>query len=243
MGGESGPERVGTSGFLGEAAPKEPTCFISELVKINKFEINSSVFRADRQLSFFFLDSSGDKEGGLRAKKRRAQLRGKDPRLGELCRGYLTSLKLDDLAGRVVVEWNPKMRSSAGRAYWPHGLIQLNPRLLEISDAEVRRTLLHELAHLIAYERHPYRRIKGHGKEWRQACVDVGIPNEKATHQLALPSRTMRRQWQYECPACHKSFERVRRFKSAVACYECCRVSAGGNYHDDFRLIERRVNA
>lgn len=204
--------------------------------------MNVSVFRADRQLSFSFLDWSGGKQGGLRPEKGRASLRGKDPRLGEFCRSQLTRLKLDDLAGRVVVEWNPRMRSSAGRAYWPHGLIQLNPRLLEISEAEVRRTLLHELAHLIAYERHPRRRIKGHGKEWRKACVDVGIPDEKATHQLALPTRTMRRQWRYECPVCHQSFDRVRRFKSAVACFECCRVSAGGSYHDDFRLIERRVN-
>jgi predicted SprT family Zn-dependent metalloprotease len=243
MSGESGPDRVGTSGFLEEAGPKEPTCFISELEKINRSEMLGLVFRVDRQLSFSFLDSSGEKAGGFREKGKRVLIKGVDPGLGELCRGDLERLKLDDLAARVVVEWNPKMRSSAGRAYWPHGLIQLNPRLLEISDAEVKRTLLHELAHLIAYERHPHRRIKGHGKEWRQACADVGIPNEKATHQLALPTRTLRRQWLYECPACHKSFERVRRFKSAVACYECCRVSAGGNYHDDFRLIERRVSA
>lgn len=200
------------------------------------------MFRADRQLSFSFLDSSGENPGGVRDKERRVLVKGVDAGLGELCRGHLERLKLVELAGRVVVEWNPRMRSSAGRALWPHGLIQLNPRLLEISEAEVRRTVLHELAHLIAYERHPHRRIKGHGPEWRRACADVGIPDERATHQLALPTRTMRRQWRYECPACEKSFERVRRFRSAVACYDCCRVSSGGTYHDAFRLIERRVS-
>lgn len=154
------------------------------------------------------------------------------------CAALAENLGLPDLAARLVVRWNGRMRSTAGRATWPLALIEINPRLREISPEEVRRTILHELAHLVAYERSPKRRIPAHGREWRRACVDLGIPGEKATHELSLPSRTLKRQWRYCCPGCESSFERVRRFKSRVACYECCRRTNGGDYHDDFRLRE-----
>ena len=193
-------------------------------------------------MSFSFLESRGNERADGRVEKKRVSGGGRDEGLTEFCREHLEQLSLQDLAERVSVEWNPRMRSSAGRALWPHGLIQLNPRIGEISTREVRRTVLHELAHLIAYERHPYRRIKGHGREWRKACCDVGIPGESATHQLPLPTRTMRKQWHYQCPVCRKSFERVRRFKGTVACYHCCQHSNGGSYHDAFRLIEKRLS-
>jgi len=172
-----------------------------------------------------------------------SQLTGRDEKLTKFCAALLKDLGLRDLKGRVSVEWNTRMRSCAGRAFWPKGMIQLNPKLLGISKAEVRQTLLHELAHLIAYERNPNRSIKSHGEEWKQACIDVGIPGEKATHQLALPSRVLKRQWRYECPACGKVIERVRRYKSAVACYDCCLKATGGVYHDSFRLRELRLKA
>lgn len=158
------------------------------------------------------------------------------------CRGYLEQLGLEDLSARVCVEWNSRMRSAAGRAIWPQGLIQLNPRLVAISDSEVRRTVLHELAHLVAYERNPSRPIKGHGREWQLACADLGIPGENATHRLELPSRKIRRRWRYACGSCGSVLDRVRRFKGAVACYECCRRNNGGAYSDQFRLVEQRLD-
>jgi predicted SprT family Zn-dependent metalloprotease len=199
------------------------------------------VLRSDRQLSFSFLDHQGEGRTVPGFQRQSVYPKGEDREWIEFCKGHLVRLQLEELADRIVVEWNPRMRSSAGRALWPDGLIQLNPRLPEISESEVRRTVLHELAHLIAYERHPHRRIKGHGREWQRACTEVGIPGEGATHQLALPTRTLRRQWRYECPECDQGFERVRRFKSAVACFECCRNSNGGFYHERYRLVERRI--
>lgn len=200
------------------------------------------MFRPARQMKFGFLDSpeapTATAETVLEACSR---LMGQDEKLTDVCIDLLRDLELDDLADRISVEWNTRMRSCAGKAFWPTGLIQLNPRLTSISDAEVRQTLLHELAHLVAYERYPNRSIKSHGKEWQRACTDVGIPGEKATHELALPARTLRRKWRYDCPMCEKSFERVRRFKGVVACYDCCSKTSGGRYHDSFRLTEVRL--
>lgn len=43
---------------------------------------------------------------------------------------------------------------------------------------QVRRTLLHELAHALAWER---RSSRGHGSVWRYYCASLGIPNERST--------------------------------------------------------------
>src|SRR4051794_35873630 len=97
------------------------------------------------------------------------------------------------LAERVTVRWNPGMRSTAGTANWTKCLISLNPQLRPFGDAEVDGTLRHELAHLLAQFRAGKRRIQPHGREWRQACVDLGLPNEKRCHDLPLQRRQLQR--------------------------------------------------
>ena len=71
--------------------------------------------------------------------------------------------------------WNARMRTTAGVAVASRWEIWLNPALRGISPHEVERTLLHELAHLLAQHRVGRRRIAPHGQEWRQACQDLGI--------------------------------------------------------------------
>ncbi len=194
------------------------------------------MFRSARQMKFSFAEPSSDISRSNREPSFRQQ--GSDATFSHWCRKLVSNLGLIDLEKRVAVEWNPRMRSCAGRAFWPSGLIHLNPELSNISESEIKRTLLHELAHLIAYERNPYRAIKSHGLEWQRACKDLGIPDERATHELALPTRSLKRRWKYECPKCGKAFERVRRYKGAVACYECCLKTTGGVFDPTYQLVE-----
>lgn len=154
------------------------------------------------------------------------------------CAELARALGMKKLATRVVVQWNKRMRSTAGRASWPEGKIELNPKLAELAPDEIHATMLHELAHLVAYARAGRKRIAAHGVEWRQACSELGIPNERATHSLPLPSRRMQRKWRYTCPECGEGFDRVRRMKRYVGCYACCKVHHGGYYHRKFRLVE-----
>jgi SprT protein len=168
-------------------------------------------------------------------------LRGRDDVCTEECVDALRNLGLDALAQKVVVVWNTRMRTTAGRAFWPEGKIELNPKLKEIAPGEVRGTLLHELAHLVAYARAGRRRIAAHGAEWRQACADLGIPGERATHSLPLPGRTMQKKWRYACPACGQGFDRARKMKRSAGCYSCCKEHNGGYYHKKFRLSETQL--
>ncbi|HYK24573.1 MAG TPA: SprT-like domain-containing protein [Candidatus Acidoferrum sp.] len=141
----------------------------------------------------------------------------------------------DQIANDLRVEWNSRLKTAAGRADYRERLISLNPRLSE-HPAEINRTLRHELAHILAQFRAGQRRISPHGAEWRQACVDLGIADEKRCHNLPFPARTYAARFVYRCPNCRQEFRRVRRVHRAVACLACCRKHNGGHFDPRFRL-------
>src|SRR5438445_8574459 len=54
-------------------------------------------------------------------------------------RELLRSLGADELARKIRVEWNPRMRTAAGRADYREKLISLNPLLRDLSDGFPQR--------------------------------------------------------------------------------------------------------
>ncbi|MCF6313651.1 MAG: SprT-like domain-containing protein [Verrucomicrobiales bacterium] len=158
-------------------------------------------------------------------------------------RRWLSPLRMSALSERLQVRWNSRLQTTAGRAHYRESRIELNPRLIAVADlAEIERTMKHELAHLVAYERCPKgqrRKLQAHGVEWREACADLGIAGEARCHELALPGRKMRRKYAYVCPSCSAVIERVRRFKGYISCYPCCKQYSGGRYDKRFQLVER----
>ena len=164
-----------------------------------------------------------------------------DGGLTEWCRETATSMGMPELARRVRVGWNARMQTTAGRAWWPDRLIELNPKLKELPAEEMWRTLRHELAHLIAYERAGRRRIEVHGPEWQAACADLGIPNEQPFHTLPFKRKRMRRNFAYVCPKCCTTIRRVKKIQRTVACYACCRKYSGGEFDSRFRLHEQKL--
>jgi len=163
-----------------------------------------------------------------------------DSGLTAWCREAAKSLLLNELARKVTVTWNPRMQTTAGRAWWPDRAIELNPKLKECEPEELWRTLKHELAHLVAYERCGRRRIDPHGPEWQAACGELGIPGEQPYHTLPFKRRRMKRNHAYICSNCFAVIHRVRPIKRTVACYDCCRKFNNGAYHDRFRLIKNK---
>ena len=153
------------------------------------------------------------------------------------------------LAERVAVRWNPRLRSTAGRAYPRKWRVELNPRI-RVHPGETSRPLRHELAHLlVAWEVEAFgtaarRRVRGrrlaiHGPEWKRACALLGIDGEERCHQLPLAvPRYVARPYAYECPACRLVLRRVLPIKRGrmLACGECCRRQARGRFDLRFRL-------
>jgi predicted SprT family Zn-dependent metalloprotease len=150
----------------------------------------------------------------------------------------LTAVGCSELAPRLKVSWSGRLRSTAGLAYPAKVLIKLNPRLREFGQAEVDRTFLHELAHLVAHQRAGRRRIDPHGPEWRRACIDLGLKDERRCHDLPLPRREVVRRHFYRCPACGYEVRRVRPIRRPSACLACCRKHSGGRYDERFRLVK-----
>jgi SprT protein len=161
---------------------------------------------------------------------------GRDPALEALARELLLQNGAADLASRVIVEWSRRLRTAAGRAEYRGSRVLLNRRLSAHGEAEVDRTLRHELAHLLAQSRAGRRRIAPHGREWRRACADLGIGDETRCHTLPFPVRRMRRSHLYVCRHCRREFPRTRPLRRASACLACCRAFNHGDYDRRFRL-------
>jgi SprT protein len=150
-------------------------------------------------------------------------------------RDLLRSLGAARFATELRVEWNSRLKTAAGRADYRHKLVSLNPRLFE-HPAEIDRTLRHELAHILAQFRAGRRRILPHGDEWRIACRDLGIANEKRCHNLPFPVSARAQRYLYKCPSCRRDFHRTRPIKRAVACLACCRAHNNGEFDPRFQL-------
>jgi SprT protein len=153
----------------------------------------------------------------------------------QTARELLCSFGADRIARKLRVEWNSRLKTAAGRADYRQQLISLNTRLFE-QAAEIDRTLRHELAHILAQFLAGRRRILPHGIEWRQACRDLGIGDEKRCHNLPFVARTYAPRFVYRCPNCRQEFPRVRRVRRAVACLACCRKHNGGEFDPRFTL-------
>jgi SprT protein len=153
----------------------------------------------------------------------------------QTARDLLNTNGAAQIANDLRVEWNPRLKTAAGRADNREKLISLNPRLLEY-PIEIDRTLRHELAHILAQFRAGRRKISPHGVEWQQACIDLEIADEKRCHNLPFPARTYAARFVYRCPNCRQEFPRVRRMRRAVACLACCRKHNGGHFDRRFRL-------
>jgi len=152
-------------------------------------------------------------------------------------RAWAERLGLPGLSARVTLRWHERLRTTAGVARLDSWLILLNPRLLAYPE-ELSRTFLHELAHLVAHARHRRRLIEPHGPEWRQACRELGLPDEARCHSLPLAApRRVRRKYFYHCPQCRREVGRVRPFRHAEACLVCCRTHARGQYDRRFRFM------
>jgi SprT protein len=159
-----------------------------------------------------------------------------DSRLTAWAVEFAKALRMPNIAEKARVVWNPRMQTTAGRAFWPDCRIELNPMLKDCAPGEIWRTLKHEMAHLVAYERYQHRWIEPHGVEWQAACTDLGIPGEPRCHDLPFTRRKIERKHAYICPNCSTIFPRVRPLKKGEACSECCRKFNGGNYSVKFRL-------
>jgi SprT protein len=145
------------------------------------------------------------------------------PRLHQIAEETFADLLLmHPLKRPTRVEWRP-YRVSAGMAYYKLGIIGLS-RYVLTTEAAVVDTLIHEYAHLLAYER-AGRRGANHGPDWQAAMTELGRP-PKVRHNYAVNRNTKRQEVGYQCLRCGETFIRSRRLPRRK---KYVHVSCGGD--------------
>lgn len=126
-----------------------------------------------------------------------------------------------ELAERLLVEhglagWTfafDRARVRAGACHHHDRRITLSPHLtLAHDDAQVRETLLHEIAHALVGPRH------GHDQVWRAQAVAIGSSGQRcyqAGEEPVVPGR-----WQGRCAAGHV-VHRHRKPTRVLVCTRC----------------------
>ena len=114
---------------------------------------------------------------------------------------------------RAGVCRHPFVRKNVSRP----GTIELSAHFVNLNDeAEVRDTILHEIAHALAGKGH------GHNAVWRKKCLEVGARPERCYGEhVEMPKG----KWSASCPSCSKVFHRHRRPKAhrVIWCAKCGR--------------------
>ena len=130
-----------------------------------------------------------------------------------------------------LTHWRFKFDNAKSR----FGLCDPNKRVISLSrhltelnpEAEVRETILHEIAHALTPG-------KGHGPEWKRVARSIGS-NAGRTHDAAVPEA----RWLLICPSCANTTKRSRRTKTGAvtACGKCCREHNKGVWHKDYVYV------
>ena len=128
--------------------------------------------------------------------------------------------EMPELSDGVRVAYNPRLRTTLGRAVPAEGRVELNTHLLRRHPAELVPTLVHELAHLAAHAR--YGAVQPHGRHFRTLMRAVNL-SAATTHSLPTAGlRRRRRRYLYlhRCDGCGQHFV-ARRVRRDVYCKTC----------------------
>ncbi len=142
--------------------------------------------------------------------------------LEKLGNGVLLLWNADELRGRWSVHYNRRMRTRAGAAWLRERRIDLNPRLLARHPLQVPETLVHELAHLVVYER-AGAGAKPHGRAWQILMRRAGLPATRC-HQMDISGLRLPRRSYWFLYLCRRCPSWWIQCQAAVRrCPECAR--------------------
>lgn len=109
-------------------------------------------------------------------------------------------------------------RRRLGKCSYQEGLITLSRPYTQIrSEANVRNTILHEIAHALT----PF---ADHGLEWKMVAIRIGAKPEACGNIVAEGLEPLKGKWIATCPNGHvANFYRKPKAGSVRSCAKCCR--------------------
>jgi len=92
-------------------------------------------------------------------------------------------------------------------------MIQLSKKwVINLKEDEIKDTILHEIAHAIVGP------FKGHGKEWKQVCVQIGA---RPTAKFKPKKEQIPYAWKSVCPECGTWVGHFRKPRVGRHCRKC----------------------
>lgn len=188
-----------------------------------------------------YISVSGGRPGAPRA-RRTAGLRVSDlwtpdqplpdgPVLEAIANRLAAIWELPELPRRCRIGYNPRLRTTAGRAACEEAgrgpgsrqgayRVELNPHLLREHPEQLVPTLAHELAHVAVWLRYG-RRTAPHGREFRTLMRAANLSDARC-HDLPAARQLRRRRYLYlhRCSDCGQTFI-ARRPRRNVYCRKC----------------------
>jgi len=127
------------------------------------------------------------------------------------------------LAAHGLLNWSfafNRRKTTMGVCFYTRRTIELSIHFVERNeDAEIRDTLLHEIAHALVGPRH------GHDAVWKAACRRIGARPERLAHEVKMPVG----RWQAQCSQCGTRYHRYRRPKRMRGWFcRACGPARGG---------------
>jgi predicted SprT family Zn-dependent metalloprotease len=94
------------------------------------------------------------------------------------------------------------------------------------SEAEVRNTILHEIAHALVGPNH------GHDRVWKAKAMELGCNGSRCCDRSVVAPST---KWIAECPGCRRVVRRHRR--RIASCGRCSGESFNARYQLHWKIV------
>jgi predicted SprT family Zn-dependent metalloprotease len=122
-------------------------------------------------------------------------------------------MRLHDLSPRWSFAFD-RSKVRFGKCNYGKKQISISRHLVQLNgEAEVRETILHEIAHALAP------RDAGHGPRWKSMALSIGCSGRRCYGEEVHRPRP---KYKATCPSCRRVIYRHRR--TAIACGRCAPV-------------------
>ena len=100
------------------------------------------------------------------------------------------------------------------------------PLVLLNSEAEVKHTILHEIAHALVGTGH------GHNQTWVRTAKSIGCNGNRCYSSDEVVTPPMK--YTLHCTTCGRDTQRARRPRFDIACGRCCNKFNGGKWSKEY---------
>lgn len=107
-----------------------------------------------------------------------------------------------------------------------------------LGSPQLLDTLLHEIAHAIAFIR--YGRSQNHNYNWKRICVEIGANPNRCCNSKEV--NTIRGRFVYKCKHCGHIVYAHKKWKRTKAHGKCCNTFGNGKFSTQFELEFIGVN-